>query len=108
VGRGGPIDGYLPPLRLQRIAAAAAAHYVPHGELEIDQRLQARRRGEAIAAPIPVDVNHSIDAREAVPLLSTAASPMTREHTNVFVLSGPKCKSARAGSTSAHRLIEAL
>ena len=52
VGRGGPIDGYLPPLRLQRIAAAAAARYVPRRELEIDQRRQARRRPSRLTSRI--------------------------------------------------------
>jgi hypothetical protein len=47
------------------------------------QRLQARRRGEAVVAPIAVDVSHSIGA----PVRPTAAVPrparsVTREHSN--------------------------
>jgi hypothetical protein len=47
------------------------------------QRLQARRRGEAVAAPIAVDVTHSIDARVGpAAAVSRPAPSMTREHSN--------------------------
>jgi hypothetical protein len=46
------------------------------------QRLQARRRGEAVAAPIAVEVNHSIEAVGAVSAVSRPARPVTREHSN--------------------------
>jgi hypothetical protein len=46
------------------------------------ERLQARRRGEAVAAPIAVDVSHSIDAIGSAPAASRAARLVTRDHSN--------------------------
>jgi hypothetical protein len=47
------------------------------------QRLQARRRGEAVAAPIAVDVSHSIDARVGpTAAVSRPAASATRKHSN--------------------------
>jgi hypothetical protein len=46
------------------------------------ERLQARRRGEAVAAPIAVEVSHSIDAVGAAAAVSRPARSVTREHSN--------------------------
>jgi hypothetical protein len=47
------------------------------------QRLQARRRGQAVTAPIAVDVTHSIGARVGpAAAVSRPARSVTREHSN--------------------------
>jgi hypothetical protein len=90
-------DGQLPsllgrPAAYEFMSGESGQHLIRY-EITIDRslqgalhelhRLQARRRGEAVAAPIAVDVTHSIDAQvEAGPVVSRSARPTTREHSN--------------------------
>ncbi len=96
-------------LHLEAEIAAVAPRFLSNGsnehlmryEIAIDrslqralhelERRQARGRGEAVAAPISVDVTHSIDAQAgAVPVLSPAGSLMTREpHSNGGAATSP-------------------
>ncbi len=82
VGRGGPIDGYLPPLRLQKIAAAAAARYVRMASSRSTSDCKRGVDGNPLRHPIAVDVSHSIDAVGAAPAVSRSARPVTREDSN--------------------------
>jgi hypothetical protein len=54
------------------------------------ERLQARRRGEAVAAPIAVDVTHSIDVGVGTgPVVSRRARPIAHEHSNGSASASP-------------------